>query len=49
MAMQIGGILETALYVSDIRRAAGFYRRLFGFPTILESERAITPEFWKNY
>jgi catechol 2,3-dioxygenase-like lactoylglutathione lyase family enzyme len=39
--MQVGGILETALYVSDIRRAAGFYRRLFGFPTHLESERLI--------
>ena len=39
--MQVGGILETALYVSDIRRAAEFYRRLFGFPTLLESERLI--------
>ena len=39
--MQVGGILETALYVSDIRRSAEFYRRLFGFPTLLESERLI--------
>ena len=39
--MQVGGILETALYLSDIKRAAGFYRRLFGFPTLLESERLI--------
>ena len=39
--MQVGGILETALYVSDIKRAAEFYRRLFGFPTLLESERLI--------
>src|SRR5262249_3250439 len=40
-AMQVNGILETALYVSDIKRAAEFYRRLFGFPTLLESERLI--------
>ena len=39
--MQVGGILETALYVSDIRQSAEFYRRLFGFPTLLESERLI--------
>ncbi|WP_165235790.1 VOC family protein [Aquisphaera insulae] len=39
--MQIGGILETALYVSDVKQAAEFYRRLFGFPTLLESERLI--------
>jgi catechol 2,3-dioxygenase-like lactoylglutathione lyase family enzyme len=39
--MQVGGILETALYVADVRRAAEFYRRLFGFGTLLESERLI--------
>ena len=39
--MQVGGILETALYVSDIKRSAGFYRRVFGFPTLLESERLV--------
>jgi len=39
--MQVGGILETALYVSDIKRAEEFYRRLFGFTTLLESERLI--------
>src|SRR3954468_17164893 len=39
--MRVGGILETALYVSDIKRAAEFYRRIFGFPTLLESERLI--------
>jgi catechol 2,3-dioxygenase-like lactoylglutathione lyase family enzyme len=39
--MQVGGILETALYVGDIHRSAKFYRRLFGFPTLLESERLI--------
>jgi extradiol dioxygenase family protein len=35
------GILETALYVSDIKRAAEFDCRLFGFPTLLESERIV--------
>ena len=30
-----------ALYVSDIRRSAEFYRRLFDFPTLLESDRLI--------
>src|SRR3954463_4150947 len=39
--MQVGGILETALYVADIKRSAGFYRGLFGFPTLLESDRLI--------
>src|SRR3954451_5643292 len=39
--MQVGGILETALYVADVKRSAGFYRRLFGFATLLESERLI--------
>ena len=39
--MQVSGILETALYVSDIKRAAEFYRRLFGFPTLLENERLV--------
>ena len=39
--MQVGGILETALYVADVKRAAEFYRRLFGFPTLLESERLV--------
>ena len=39
--MQVGGILETALYVSDIKRAAEFYCRLFGFPALLESDRLV--------
>jgi catechol 2,3-dioxygenase-like lactoylglutathione lyase family enzyme len=39
--VQVGGILETALYVADIERSAEFYRRLFGFATLLESERLI--------
>jgi catechol 2,3-dioxygenase-like lactoylglutathione lyase family enzyme len=42
--MHIGGILETALYVADVSRAAAFYRRLFGFGTLTESERLIALE-----
>lgn len=39
--MQVGGILETALYVADPSVTAAFYRRVFGFPTLLESDRLI--------
>ena len=39
--MQVSGILETALYVADPAAAAAFYRRLFGFGTLLESERLV--------
>ena len=39
--MRVGGILETALHVSDLPRSAGFYRRLFGFGTLLEAERLV--------
>jgi catechol 2,3-dioxygenase-like lactoylglutathione lyase family enzyme len=39
--MQIGGIVETALYVANVKRSAEFYRRLFGFGTLLESDRLI--------
>jgi catechol 2,3-dioxygenase-like lactoylglutathione lyase family enzyme len=35
------GILETAISVSDVERAAAFYRRLFGFATLFDSERLI--------
>jgi catechol 2,3-dioxygenase-like lactoylglutathione lyase family enzyme len=38
---EVGGILETALYVADLPRAAEFYARLFGFETLLESEKLI--------
>jgi catechol 2,3-dioxygenase-like lactoylglutathione lyase family enzyme len=38
---KINGILETALYVRDPERSADFYRRLFNFATLLESERLI--------
>jgi catechol 2,3-dioxygenase-like lactoylglutathione lyase family enzyme len=39
--LKVSGILETALYVSDVKEAAEFYRRLFGFNMLLESERLI--------
>src|SRR5438067_478604 len=39
--MRVEGILETALYVSDPAVAAAFYRRLFGFGTLLESDRLV--------
>ena len=39
--MRINGIVETALYVADPAVTAAFYRRLFGFPVLLESERLI--------
>jgi catechol 2,3-dioxygenase-like lactoylglutathione lyase family enzyme len=35
------GIVETALYVSDLDRAASFYRELFGFEVLLKMERLI--------
>ena len=39
--MRINGIVETALYVADPGVTAAFYRRLFGFPVLLESERLV--------
>jgi len=33
----INGVLETALYVEDLERSVEFYRRLFGFETLLET------------
>jgi catechol 2,3-dioxygenase-like lactoylglutathione lyase family enzyme len=40
----VTGILETALSVEDVEKSAAFYRRLFGFGTLLESERLIALE-----
>lgn len=37
----IHSLLETALYVSDPVASANFYRRLFNFETLLESDRLI--------
>jgi catechol 2,3-dioxygenase-like lactoylglutathione lyase family enzyme len=39
--VKVSGILETAIYVDDLSRAAAFYRRLFGFETLLENERIV--------
>ncbi|MDB5320208.1 MAG: gloA [Phycisphaerales bacterium] len=35
----IDGIIETALYVADLTRAARFYQGLFGFRTLLSDDR----------
>ena len=35
----LNGILETALYVSDISRSREFYEGLFGFHAVAEGER----------
>lgn len=34
----VHGVLETALYVDDMDRAAAFYDRLFGFPRLFANE-----------
>jgi catechol-2,3-dioxygenase len=39
--MRVGGILETALHVTDLVRSAEFYRRFFGFETLLANERLV--------
>jgi catechol 2,3-dioxygenase-like lactoylglutathione lyase family enzyme len=39
--LSVLGILETALYVKDLQAAANFYRRLFGFDTLYESDRLV--------
>lgn len=36
---RVTGILETALYVEDVPRAAAFYERVFGFPVLTRDER----------
>jgi catechol 2,3-dioxygenase-like lactoylglutathione lyase family enzyme len=41
ITMQVTGILETALHVADPVRSAGFYRGLFDFDLLLETERLI--------
>jgi catechol 2,3-dioxygenase-like lactoylglutathione lyase family enzyme len=37
----LNGIIETALYVSDVAKSAEFYKRLFGFKPMLESDRLV--------
>ena len=36
---QVTHILEAALYVADLERSVGFYRRLFGWELFLQDER----------
>jgi catechol 2,3-dioxygenase-like lactoylglutathione lyase family enzyme len=38
---RVSGILETALYVKDVATSAAFYRRIFEFDVLLESDRLI--------
>ena len=38
-APPVAGVLETALYVADLARAAAFYARLFGWPTLRADDR----------
>jgi len=35
----VTGVLETSLYVADLRRSVGFYRDLFGFEVLAADER----------
>lgn len=37
----VSGLIESALYVTDVRIAAAFYARVFAFGTLLESDRLI--------
>jgi catechol 2,3-dioxygenase-like lactoylglutathione lyase family enzyme len=37
---QVTGVLETALHVENVARAARFYEDLFGFEKLFEDERA---------
>jgi catechol 2,3-dioxygenase-like lactoylglutathione lyase family enzyme len=37
----VQGIIETALYVTDLPRAAAFYQRVFGLKPLLESDKLI--------
>lgn len=41
MTPPVEGLLETAITVGDLPRAAAFYRRVFQFPVLLESERLV--------
>ena len=41
MTPPLNNLLETAVYVADVKRAAAFYRGLFEFPTLLETDRLI--------
>ena len=38
-APPVTGIIETALYVDDLPRAIEFYRKVFGFPILVQDHR----------
>ncbi|MBI4445213.1 MAG: VOC family protein [Acidobacteria bacterium] len=35
----VTGVLETSIYVKDLKRASEFYQRLFGFPVIYSDQK----------
>jgi catechol 2,3-dioxygenase-like lactoylglutathione lyase family enzyme len=37
--MNVTGVLETSIYVDDVARSAGFYRRIFGFEQLVGDQR----------
>jgi catechol 2,3-dioxygenase-like lactoylglutathione lyase family enzyme len=37
----VNGIIETAIHVKDLRKSAEFYRSLFEFETLLDTDRLI--------
>ncbi len=37
--MNVTGVLETGIYVEDVRRSAEFYRRIFGFDQLVGDDR----------
>lgn len=45
---RVQGILETAIYVTDLARAADFYQRLFDFGTLLETDRLVALDVERN-
>jgi catechol 2,3-dioxygenase-like lactoylglutathione lyase family enzyme len=43
-APAIEGVLETSLYARDLKRTASFYRDLFGFKVLVDSQRLVAFE-----
>ena len=37
--MTVTGVLETAIYVDDVTRSSGFYRRIFNFEQLIGDDR----------
>ncbi len=42
------GMLEFGLYVADVRRAADFYQRVFGFRALISNERIAALDVERN-